>query len=77
MRFRYCECGCHCFEASAGELHFTVFDNLKGKVTLYKGHGRTMGFKLGEFESLKEADQEATKIAKAGLRQMAKDLDES
>lgn len=65
LDFKYCECGCHCSVAShpvMGEtLDFTIYNDLRGNFTLYKGHG-TLGPQVDIKPSFEAAAELAAKM---------------
>jgi hypothetical protein len=68
LEFEYCECGCKGHEATAGSLDFWLFNDLKGKYTLNKGHG-WMGARIGVYKSHEQAVGVATEMA---MKEMVK-----
>lgn len=69
MNFEYCECGCHGSSASAGPIHFWIFNDLKGNYFLHRGHGWISPL-IGKYKSYKEADAEVVKIVKKELAEI-------
>lgn len=69
MDFKYCECGCHGHEASAGPVHYWIFNDLEGSYYLHKGHGR-LSPRLGAYMSFEAAERAATEDARAEIKRM-------
>lgn len=69
LNFEYCECGCHGHEASAGALHFWIFNNLKGRFFLHQGHG-WLSPKLSEHTSFQDAEKAANEVVKGELTKL-------
>jgi len=60
--WEYCECGCHGHAVSVGALHLWLYNDLKGKFSLRRGHGWTMGSPVGEYKTMEEADRAAAAL---------------
>lgn len=75
LEFNYCECGCHGHEASAGVVHYWIFNDLQGSFYLHQGHGR-LSPRLGAFVSFEAAEREANAHVRAVIKKMTDDLGE-
>lgn len=75
MNWEYCECGCHGHEASAGSVHFWLFNDLKGNLFLHRGHG-WMSPLIAKYKDSewKLADAQANLIVKEEIDNMKKAL---
>jgi len=71
LPWKYCECGCHCFELSVGARHFTYFDTLKGQILFYEGHNARL---FGREMSLKKIELTVRTILKKDAQEMRKVL---
>ena len=69
LNFTYCECGCHGHEASVGNLHFWLFNDLQGGFFLHKGHGRYSP-RLSSHTSWESATGAANEVAKEELMKL-------
>jgi hypothetical protein len=66
MNWEYCECGCHGHEASAGVLHFWLFNDLKGNFYLHRGHG-WLSPRIGRFKTWEEAEAKAVEVVNSEI----------
>ena len=41
LDWKYCECGCHGHEVSVGSVDLWLYNDLKGKFYLHRGHGHS------------------------------------
>jgi len=73
LKFYYCECGCKGAQASAGPLHYWIYNDLRGTFTLRQGHGH-LGTKLGEFKSHESATWAANDHAKVEAEKIVEQL---
>lgn len=74
LNFNYCECGCHGYEASVGNLHLWIFWDLKESYHLHRGHG-WVSPKIKTCSSMEEAVELATDLARVELEKMQADLE--
>ena len=73
MRWEYCECGCHGHESGAGGTYFWLYNDLKGNLTLYRGHG-FYGEKLGTYKEWEDADNKANEIMEQAIKKMKESM---
>lgn len=73
MEWEYCECGCHGHEASAGNDHYWLFNDLKGNYFLHRGHGWLSPL-IGKYQSFQEAADKAEELVKAEIQKMQEAL---
>ncbi len=66
LNFKYCECGCHGFEASRNGQHFWIYNDLRGGFHLHLGHG-FIGQKIGSYYSYAKAIKAAEKLVSSGV----------
>lgn len=59
LNFYYCECGCKCHFAQSKGISYSIFNDLKGRYYLYRGHGRSISVPMGFFSSFKAAEEKA------------------
>lgn len=69
LNFEYCECGCKGHEASAGKLHFWIYNDLRGNYYLHQGHG-WMSPKIGQHTSFEAAQRQAMGVVKDELTKL-------
>jgi len=63
LEWDYCKCGCKCNVAKNTNFH--IFDNLKGKYTLFEGRDR---LNSQDFRSSRAAEREAQRRHEAALK---------
>lgn len=62
LNFKYCECGCHCFEADFMGLSFSIFICMDNKYNVTGAFLRRSRFEEGiKYPSYKEAEEAAEK----------------
>lgn len=68
LKFVYCECGCHCHQASyplmGKTLDFSIYNDLRGTFTLRLGHG-VSGAVTCTQPSFAKAAEQAIKVVEA------------
>jgi hypothetical protein len=70
MNWEYCECGCHCHVAEAGNVAFHLFNDLSGGYWLR----RTLFEDGVRYTSFEDADKAANQIVKNAMKEMRKAL---
>ena len=73
LKFTYCECGCHCHEATSGRMHFTIYNDLGGNFYLNQGHG-ICAAQIKVFKSFQACVNLAMRMVEAEIKKMQKDV---